>query len=394
MHRTSSRRVKNTKPANLNLPSASPIAEVPYSPLLHTQFRTSTAESSRYDGASTRTLSWDGRTADTESQYSPSNASTFRPVTTTGESIRSSNYDLDDITAGYHESWRTSEVPPNAAIPMVVVSTDPEESPVSAGRERSRVPNVNFSRPVAPPVDRSDERKREVLLRNAYHAPPSPKSVYSDYSFYQLPSPTNPTGIAAHPAATSPHAHSPSQRFPSRMSPRPHYLQLGIQHHLENRLAESAACFEKSATLHGGCGVGMLMWGLAQRHGWGCAKDEAMGFRWLRRAAETAVTDLEKRKQGVDMGAVKTELVMAIYEVGQSFYRGWGIEKDKEMAVNYFRVAARLGDPDAQQELAFCLLNGKGCKKDKREAAKWYRAAVAQGISDIGLAWIYKDKYQ
>ena len=42
----------------------------------------------------------------------------------------------------------------------------------------------------------------------------------------------------------------------------------------------------------------------------------------------------------------------------------------------YFRVAARLGDPDAQQELAFCLLNGKGCKKDKREAAKWYRAAV------------------
>ncbi len=42
----------------------------------------------------------------------------------------------------------------------------------------------------------------------------------------------------------------------------------------------------------------------------------------------------------------------------------------------YFRVAARLGDPDAQQELAFCLLNGKGCKKDKRESAKWYRAAV------------------
>ena len=42
----------------------------------------------------------------------------------------------------------------------------------------------------------------------------------------------------------------------------------------------------------------------------------------------------------------------------------------------YYRVAARLGDPDAQQELAFCLLNGKGCKKDKKESAKWYRAAV------------------
>ncbi|KAH9855849.1 HCP-like protein [Lenzites betulinus] len=138
----------------------------------------------------------------------------------------------------------------------------------------------------------------------------------------------------------------------------------------------------------------MLMWGLAQRHGWGCAKSEVAGFRWLRRAAELAVTDLEKGRQGMDMGAVRSELVLAIYEVGQSFFHGWGIEKDKTMAVQYFRVAARLGDPDAQQELGFCLLNGKGCKKDKREAAKWYRAAVAQGVSDIGLAWIYKDKYQ
>jgi hypothetical protein len=75
-------------------------------------------------------------------------------------------------------------------------------------------------------------------------------------------------------------------------------------------------------------------------------------------------------------------------------------------------VAARLGDADAQQDLAFCLANGKGCKKDKKEAAKWHRAAVsvieyniasehpealcqvAQGASDIGLAWIYKEKYQ
>ena len=43
---------------------------------------------------------------------------------------------------------------------------------------------------------------------------------------------------------------------------------------------------------------------------------------------------------------------------------------------SYFRLAAQLGDPDAQQELAFCLANGKGCKKDRKESAKWYRAAV------------------
>jgi TPR repeat protein len=43
---------------------------------------------------------------------------------------------------------------------------------------------------------------------------------------------------------------------------------------------------------------------------------------------------------------------------------------------NYFLLAARLGDVDAQQELGFCYSNGKGCKKDRKEAAKWYRAAV------------------
>jgi hypothetical protein len=44
---------------------------------------------------------------------------------------------------------------------------------------------------------------------------------------------------------------------------------------------------------------------------------------------------------------------------------------------SYFKVAARLGDVDAQQELGFCYANGKGCKKDLKEAAKWYRAAVS-----------------
>ena len=52
------------------------------------------------------------------------------------------------------------------------------------------------------------------------------------------------------------------------------------------------------------------------------------------------------------------------------------------LAQSYYRVAAKLGDADAQQDLAFCLANGKGCKKDKKEAAKWYRAAVSFILCD------------
>lgn len=140
------------------------------------------------------------------------------------------------------------------------------------------------------------------------------------------------------------------------------------------------------------------MFGLTLRHGWGCAKDEEGGFGWLRRAAERSVVDLERVRGGKgnvegEVRVLQSELVLAIYEVGQCFFHGWGVAKDQKMAVSYYAVAARLGDSDAQNDLGFCLAEGKGCKKDRKEAAKWYREAVKQGISDVGLAWIYKDKY-
>jgi TPR repeat protein len=77
----------------------------------------------------------------------------------------------------------------------------------------------------------------------------------------------------------------------------------------------------------------MLMWGLTLRHGWGCPKDETLGFSWLRRAAEAAVGDLERARAGLDLSAVRGELVLAIYEVGQCFFQGWGVKKDQKMAV-------------------------------------------------------------
>ena len=554
------------------MPSAPP------SPILHTQFRDSTATATSYfvDGASMRTFSWDGR-SQIAVPSSPSSSHTYQGFARSHESL-SSGDDVESITNRYRDTWRSSGLvdppsvydPPDVPdLPTVVVSAAPElpsapqsweqgydvPGPSKGGRVPSRVNTnntVDFSRPVHVDIHSSEaeERKREVLMRNAHHHPRSPTpssapgpssrphspsyspvssprlgpaasghgfgsrpaspaslgeqlaspyyegstqnqngygftspapavhapaqaqaqpsaprlvpgaepridsspSVYSNYSFYELPpTPTStthaspsplsqlplqspisaPAHMQGHPVGPTTHggqsrAKSPAKPDTSIALANPQtaqdFLQVGIQHHLENRLAESAAAFEKSATVGGGCGVGMLMWGLAQRHGWGCQKNEQAGFRWLRRAAELAVTDLEKGKQG-DMSAVKvrllssicvshmrltgcwvwkSELVLAIYEVGQSFFQGWGVQKDKDMAVvsplslqgvpwrtlttlqQYYRVAARLGDPDAQQELGYCLLNGKGCKKDKKEAAKWYRAAVRTFLSRYG----------
>ena len=87
------------------------------------------------------------------------------------------------------------------------------------------------------------------------------------------------------------------------------YLQLGIKHHEANRLEESVLCFERSAKEQGGCGVGMLMYGLSLRHGWGCPRNEKGGFYWLKKAAELAVTDLEKEKQGADAMAIRVSIL-------------------------------------------------------------------------------------
>ncbi|KAH9075588.1 hypothetical protein EDB83DRAFT_2351105 [Lactarius deliciosus] len=285
------------------------------------------------------------------------------------------------------------------------VSTKIPDSPSKPSLSPSSSPMPSTRRPSNPRATAGSH-----LMGNPPSVTSSLSSLYSAYSYYQLdspsPSPTNDT-LQVPPSPYAPPPHTPPPRTPSPLNPAPapkgnpeqlvladQLLQEGIQHHEANRLEEAAAAFERSAKTPGGTGVGMLMWGLTLRHGWGCPKDEVLGFSWLRRAAEAAVGDLEHARTGIDASAVRGELVLAIYEVGQCFFQGWGVKKDQKMAVSYFQVAAKLGDMDAQQELAFCYANGRGCKKDRKEAAKWYRAAVAQGASDVGLAWIYKEKFQ
>ena len=166
-------------------------------------------------------------------------------------------------------------------------------------------------------------------------SPDRPESVYSNYSYYQLdPSPSSSSfpsqkDLRASESGKTVGLASPTQaqtlyRPPSKSkspvsSPGPggappspktagDFLTLGIAHHEADRLPESARCFEQSATLNGGCAVGMLMWGLALRHGWGVPKDEQRAFKWLKRAAEHAVVDLQAGGGNVEKDAVKVSV--------------------------------------------------------------------------------------
>jgi hypothetical protein len=178
------------------------------------------------------------------------------------------------------------------------------------------------------------------------------------FSLYELPSPV-PTSKSLSPKVATPsrsHSRSPiQQKLPSSVEiiePKTaeDYLTMGIEAHLiesPEALSQSAEFFEISAKLNGGTPFGMLMWGLCLRHGWGVPIDERKGFIWLRRACEIAVGDLEglqipsarersspERLPAITQGVlteVKAELVLAIYEVGQCFFQGWGVTRDRKL---------------------------------------------------------------
>ena len=256
-------------------------------------------------------------------------------------------------------AFRRSEFThPTAQSPQPSPGASPPLSrQISPSRERQHVPaaplNISTSSntltssfiPTRPPPKPPVSASKQVvpLLHDPPRVSSSPTSLYSKFSYYELDSPSSSPTSDSLQVPASPH--TPPQRVASPLTLDPpkdnsqqpgladQLLQEGIRHHEANRLREAAIAFERSARTPGGSGVGMLMWGLTLRHGWGCAKDESLGFSWLRRAAEAAVGDLERARAGLDLSAVRGELVLAIYEVGQCFFQGWGVKKDQKMAV-------------------------------------------------------------
>ncbi|KAL9539068.1 hypothetical protein MBANPS3_010484 [Mucor bainieri] len=167
------------------------------------------------------------------------------------------------------------------------------------------------------------------------------------------------------------------------------HVQSGIQHHELGQLEKATHCFRLASKE--GCPIGMFLYGISLRHGWGCRLNTSLAFQYLQTAAEHAVDDL---LHGDEYAlASKGELIMAIYELGVSFQQGWGVTKSKETAFYYFEIAANLGDCDAMNDLAFCYHHGHGVKKNIYKAAQYYRMAARQGQGQIGNSWIWKEKY-
>ncbi|KAL2859944.1 uncharacterized protein BJX67DRAFT_335757 [Aspergillus lucknowensis] len=146
--------------------------------------------------------------------------------------------------------------------------------------------------------------------------------------------------------------------------------------------------------------VGMLLYALACRHGWGMRPNQQEGVRWLRKAMDSVGLELNSdadpsvsAKSRELQKAYRAQFALSVYELGVSHLNGWGIEQDKALALRCFETAGRWGDADALAEAGYCYAEGVGCKKDLKKAAKFYREAESKGMSMVGNSWIYKDKY-
>lgn len=73
--------------------------------------------------------------------------------------------------------------------------------------------------------------------------------------------------------------------------------------------------------------------------------------------------------------------------VAEAHFFGRGTPTNRAAAVEWYRIAAEAGEPDAQASLGACLHNGWGCEKDLEEAARWSRQAAEngnlRGMSDL-----------
>ncbi|TPX58567.1 hypothetical protein SpCBS45565_g07964 [Spizellomyces sp. 'palustris'] len=219
------------------------------------------------------------------------------------------------------------------------------------------------------------------LFSHTNHASPPPQSNGS----LSLPSPLAP------PASLYAAPPIPADSTVDTTDP----LAIAIYYHEANVLEVATYYFSIAAAR--GHPVGLFMYAMSMRHGWGCQKNEQEAVRLLQKAAETAVMDLNMGIGTSMKGTLKkiatTELTLAIYELAMSFKQGWGVQKSKTTATYYMTIAAQLGDVDAQQELGECYLRGEGVKRDKKMAAKWFREAEKQGAHMVSMQWIWKPKY-
>jgi hypothetical protein len=228
-----------------------------------------------------------------------------------------------------------SNVQPYHSGPMTTPPSPPSRpSTSSLGQASSTsVPELSGSFPIWPSEDRSSLRHDHNTDKLQESQPSATRAT--------PPSTTPSVGSGSTMKALSQHSLAPSME----MSAEEHVAK-GIECHEQGSLNESTYHLRIAARQNHP--TGMLLYALACRHGWGMRPNQREGVQWLRKAADSAFSevaddeDLQKGGRSIDAMRQKTrkaQFALSIYELGVSHMNGWGIEQDKVLALRCFEIA-------------------------------------------------------
>lgn len=77
--------------------------------------------------------------------------------------------------------------------------------------------------------------------------------------------------------------------------------------------------------------------------------------------------------------AAQNGLAIAQYQVGISYLYGKGVIRNKDLGFGYLLLAADQGVSKAQYQVGMCFLRGTGIQKNEEYAKKYLRLAAANG---------------
>lgn len=327
-------------------------------------------------------------------QLLPSPRHRFRP--TLHIRRRSKNNNADDLSPN-EENGSLSPLSPTGtgrrsfSDRMKTLSLKPRSRTSSASSVHvpENLPDISVTNSAATSEDNEAEWERRAALLAQHQRSRSPSSQ----------------SITSETAATS---RTPSPMRPSPMSAETidAQIQTAISLHESGELERSTAIFRTLADPNGANNpFSQTLYGLALQHGWGCDADpkSALHYHTLAasNSADISLPSLHKPSQTpttttastATRTAARGELVLAIYELGNTFRHGLGCAVDPIAARRYYETAAELGDADAMVEAAWCYEHGFGGGKDRWRAARYLRMAEGKGVRMVGNSWIYKEKY-
>ena len=109
----------------------------------------------------------------------------------------------------------------------------------------------------------------------------------------------------------------------------------------------------------------------AMLHGADTPAEKAEFARYMEQA--------EKAEFARYMELAKKGDATAMFNLGNCYKNGEGVEKNYEEAVKWYKKAAEKGNATAMCNLGNCYYNGNGVEKNDEEAVKWYKKAAEEG---------------